>query len=151
MQAMDERTVKRPLTVGHRGASALAPENTLRAFELALEYGLDMVELDVHLSRDGELMVIRDADLACVAGISAGVADLTARELAAVDVGGGHGIPRLVDVLDWARGRLGLYVELKGPRTGATLASLARAGATEGSQLVAGSFVPALVGELLRE
>src|SRR2546427_2026901 len=52
-----------PRTVGHRGASALAPENTLRSIELAIDFGLDLVEVDVYLSRDGELVVIHDEDL----------------------------------------------------------------------------------------
>ena len=46
--------------LGHRGASAYAPENTMPAFELALEQGADGVELDVHLSKDGELVVMHD-------------------------------------------------------------------------------------------
>src|SRR5438105_7325964 len=98
---------RRVVTVGHRGASALAPENTLRAFELAIEHGLDMAELDVHLSRDGQLMVIHDAGLARVAGRAERVADVSADELAAFD------IPRLVEVFALARGKLGIYVELK--------------------------------------
>ena len=139
---------RRPRTVGHRGASALAPENTLRAFEIAIDYGLDLVELDVHLSRDGQLVVIHDPDLGRVAGRSATVAELTARELADLDVGEGHGVPRLVDVFDLARGRLGLYVELKGAGTGAALGELVRSGAADGVELIGGSFEPRLVAEL---
>ena len=145
---MDQCAVNRPRTVGHRGASALAPENTMRAFEIALEHGLDMVELDVHLSRDGELVVIHDADLSRVAGRPAAVADLTARELAVVDVGDGNGVPRLVDVLELARGRLALYVELKGPGTGTALAGLVRTGAADGQEVIAGSVDRRLVEEL---
>lgn len=139
---------RRPRTVGHRGASALAPENTLRAFELAIEHGLHFAELDVHLSRDGQVVVIHDADLTKLAGRAVAVADLTAEELAAVDVGAGQGVPRLVDVFDLARGRLGLYVELKGPGTGAGLGELVRSGAAAGVELIGGSFVPPLVAEL---
>jgi glycerophosphoryl diester phosphodiesterase len=139
---------RRPVTVGHRGASALAPENTLCAFELAIEHGLDMVELDVHLSRDEQLVVIHDADLAAVAGRLTCVADLTAAELADVDVGNGQGVPRLVDVLDLARGRLGVYVELKGAGTGSALGALVKAGAAAGVELIGGSFEPALVAQL---
>jgi glycerophosphoryl diester phosphodiesterase len=130
------------LTVGHRGASALAPENTLRAFELAIAHGLDMCELDVHLSRDGQLVVIHDADLQRVASRPDRVADLTASELAAADV------PRLTDVFDLARGRLGIYVELKGPGTGTALGELLRTGAADGVTVIGGSFLPALVADL---
>src|SRR6266508_1336124 len=100
----------RPRTVGHRGASALAPENTLRAIELAISSRLDMVEVDVHLSRDGEVVVIHDADVQRAARREA-VVRLTADELAAVDLGEGQGVPRLVDVFALARGRIGVYVE----------------------------------------
>jgi glycerophosphoryl diester phosphodiesterase len=138
----------RPRTVGHRGARAQAPENTLRAFELAISGGLDIVELDVHLSRDGELMVIHDAELSRVAGRREAVASLDAAELAAVDLGEGQGVPRLRDVFALARGRIGVYVELKGPRTGAALGALVRSGAAEGVEVISGSFVPPLVAEL---
>src|SRR5215212_9838189 len=98
---------KRPVTVGHRGASALAPENTMRAFEVAMEWGLGMSELDVHLSKDGELMVIHDGDLKRVTGRDGGVGELTAADLARVDVGEGQGVPRLVEVFERVKGRMG--------------------------------------------
>jgi glycerophosphoryl diester phosphodiesterase len=148
---MEQPTAPRapPLrTVGHRGASALAPENTLRAFELAIKHGLDMVELDVHLSRDGQLVVIHDPDLARVGGRHLSVAELTARELAGIDVGDGFGVPRLTDLFELARGRLGLYVELKARRTGAALGELVQNGAAAGVELIGGSFEPDLVAEL---
>jgi glycerophosphoryl diester phosphodiesterase len=138
----------RPRTVGHRGASALAPENTLRAIELAIDFGLDLVEVDVYLSRDGELVVIHDEDLRRVAQRLESVADLTAAELARVDLGQGQGVPSLADVLDLARGRIGIYVELKGARTGAALGRLAGSGAADGVELISGSFDPTLVREL---
>src|SRR5207249_4122923 len=50
----------RPLTVCHRGASALAAENSLDAFRIAMEYGIDFSELDVFVSRDGDLVVTHD-------------------------------------------------------------------------------------------
>jgi glycerophosphoryl diester phosphodiesterase len=138
----------RPRTVGHRGASALAQENTLRAIELAIDFGLDLVEVDVYLSRDGELVVIHDEDLRRVARRPESVADLTAAELARVDLGQGEGVPSLADVLDLARGWIGVYVELKGARTGAALGRLAGSGAADGVELISGSFDPTLVREL---
>lgn len=129
-------------TVGHRGASALALENTLRAFELVIEHGLDMAELDVHLSRDGEVVVIHDADLRRVAGRPERVEDLTAQELKAFDV------PSLREVFELARGRLGIYVELKGAGTGTAVGELLKTGAAEGVAVVGGSFLPELVADL---
>jgi len=127
--------VQRPITVGHRGASALAPENSLRAFELALEYGLDMAELDVHLSQDGELMVVHDADLLRLTGRPLRVADVRASDLRALQ------IPRLLEVVERVGDQLGLYVELKGPGTGAVVAALGL------KNVVVGSFDTSLVAE----
>src|SRR5438034_6998268 len=93
----------RPRTVGHRGASALAPENTLRSIELAIDFGLDLVEVDVYLSRDGELVAIHDEDLKRLARRPESVADLTAAELARVDLGEGQGVPPLREVFALAR------------------------------------------------
>jgi glycerophosphoryl diester phosphodiesterase len=138
----------RPRTVAHRGASALAPENTLRAIELAIDFGLDLVEVDVYLSRDDQVVVIHDADLHRVARRPEAVADLTAAELARVKLGHGQGVPRLIDALDLARGRIGLYVELKGARTGTALGRLVGSGAADGVELISGSFDPGLVQEL---
>jgi glycerophosphoryl diester phosphodiesterase len=116
-----------PLLVCHRGASALAPENTLAAFRVAMEYGIDCSELDVYVSRDGELVVthdpIEDPD--------------QEREL-----------PRLVDVFDLVRGRMGIYVELKGDGTGVALAQLMRSGAARDISVISGSARLELVEEL---
>src|SRR2546428_12797734 len=104
-----------PRTVGHRGASALARETTLRAVQLAIDHGLDLVEVDVHLSRDGEVMVIHDGDLRALARGTERVADLTAAELARVELGAGQSVPRLLAIPPLARGRLGRYLGLQRP------------------------------------
>src|SRR5512138_2530443 len=96
------RASGRPLVLGHRGASADAPENTLAAFRLALEQGADGVELDVRRCRTGEVVVVHDADTSRVAGAPLRVGDASLSELRALDVGGpagarfrGERIPRL--------------------------------------------------------
>lgn len=106
----------RPYVYGHRGASARAPENTLRAFALALDEGADGVELDVRLSRDGVVVVAHDPDLARVArGRTERIADLDASALATVDVGAGERIPTLDEVLDLTLRRgARVNVEVKG-------------------------------------
>jgi len=79
---------RRPLIIGHRGASAVAPENTLAAFARALDDGADGVELDVRLARDGVPVVIHDATLRRT-GLREGiVAEMTSAELGKIDVGG---------------------------------------------------------------
>jgi glycerophosphoryl diester phosphodiesterase len=79
--------MKTPLIIAHRGASAVAPENTIAAFRRAIEVGADGVEFDVRLARDGVPVVIHDSTLERTAGLKRGVSDLTSEELSQIDVG----------------------------------------------------------------
>ncbi len=79
--------IDRPLVFGHRGGSRLAPENTVAAFDRAVAEGVDGLELDVRLSRDGDVVVCHDARLDRTCARSGAVADLSAAELARVDAG----------------------------------------------------------------
>jgi len=106
----------RPFVLGHRGARHAAPENTLRAFELALQEGADGVELDVRLDRSGRAIVLHDAGLERVSG---GIDRRLAHELSAAEIdaaqAGGEPIAVLVDVLAWAEEKEArVNVELKG-------------------------------------
>ncbi|MDD2957402.1 MAG: glycerophosphodiester phosphodiesterase [Lachnospiraceae bacterium] len=74
----------------HRGASGYAPENTLEAFELAVKQNADGIELDVQLSRDGELVVIHDETIERVSGIKGNVRDFTLEQLKALNVNRTH-------------------------------------------------------------
>lgn len=76
-----------PLIIGHRGASAVAPENTTAAFREALAVGADGIEFDVRLTRDGVPVVIHDRTLRRTAGLPHRVADLTWAEISEIDVG----------------------------------------------------------------
>ena len=76
-----------PLIIGHRGASAIAPENTLAAFTRAIQDGADGIEFDVRLSQDGVPVVIHDATLARTGLIDGVVAELSAEVLGKTDVG----------------------------------------------------------------
>ena len=77
----------RPLIIAHRGASALAPENTLAAFQKAIEDGAEGIEFDVRLAKDGVPVVFHDANLYRVGRIEGRVSDFTAEELQTLDVG----------------------------------------------------------------
>jgi glycerophosphoryl diester phosphodiesterase len=110
----------RPLNFAHRGASHQAPANTLAAFQLAAEMGADGLELDVHLSRDGELVVIHDFTLETTTDGQGRVSDWTLPELKQLDAGGwfdarfaGERIPTLQEVIDAVGQRLLLNIELK--------------------------------------
>lgn len=78
---------ERPLFFAHRGGSLLAPENTLAAFERGLSYGADALELDVHLTRDGEMVVFHDSTLERTTDGSGPIAARTLDELRRLDAG----------------------------------------------------------------
>ncbi len=96
-----------PWNVAHRGGAKLAPENSLEAFTKALELEVDAIELDVHLSRDGHLMVIHDETLARTHQHSGKVVEMTLPELLAA------GVPSLAQVLKLVGDRARLIVESK--------------------------------------
>ena len=111
-----------PLNVGHRGTMASAPQNTLAAFRKAVEVGADGVEFDVHLSRDGAVVVIHDYVVDRTTDGTGRVAQKTLAELKALDAGGkfapefaGERIPTLAEVFNLLDGRLLVNVELKAP------------------------------------
>ncbi|GAC1319065.1 MAG: hypothetical protein NVSMB2_14170 [Chloroflexota bacterium] len=116
-----------PISVCHRGASALAPENTLDAFRIAMEHGVDMSELDVYVGADGELIVTHDP---------------------VDDPQDERALPRLREVFELVRGRMGIYVELKGERTGDAFGRLLQARAGDGVEVIVGSAVLELVAEV---
>jgi len=106
--------------VGHRGAEAVAPENTWAALRAGCEAGADLLEIDVQLTRDGEAILYHDFTLYPKLHDPRWVRDLGWEELSGLDVGSRRGaafagerIPRLVEVLEWALGRVGLQVDLK--------------------------------------
>jgi len=103
--------------VGHRGAAGLEPENTLRSFRRALELGVDYVECDVHLTRDGHLVVIHDETLDRTTNGHGRVAEHTLAQIRALDAGLGERVPTLQEVLEAVKGRAGILIELKGPGT----------------------------------
>ncbi|MDQ4036740.1 MAG: glycerophosphodiester phosphodiesterase [Chloroflexota bacterium] len=133
-------------TVGHRGASALAPGNTLLAVQLAISHGLDFVEVDVHLSRDRHLVVHHDAVIMDGNGDQVPITALSAAELSQVPKGSGQSVPRLEEVLELAGGRIGVYVELKALGTGNAMGALLAHRRTN-PELIVGSFSTALVTE----
>ncbi|MGP4088055.1 glycerophosphodiester phosphodiesterase [Streptomyces sp. KR55] len=88
------------LTIGHRGVMGVAPENTLRSFVAAEQAGLDVIELDLHLSKDGALVVLHDTEVDRTTDGTGPVAEKTLAELRALDAGQGERIPVFEEVLD---------------------------------------------------
>ncbi len=119
------------LVVAHRGASVQAPENTMESFRLGAEAGADAIELDVHLTSDGQLAVIHDDTVDRTTDGTGAVATFTLDKLRTLDAGArftaadgstpfagkGLTIPTLEEVLDWLPDDIGLVVEIKARAT----------------------------------
>lgn len=78
--------MKLPLVIGHRGAKGIAPENSLSGFKKAVELGIDGVELDVHLTKDGKLVVIHDMNLKRLTRLKIPIKQITFEELKKYDI-----------------------------------------------------------------
>jgi glycerophosphoryl diester phosphodiesterase len=107
--------------MGHRGAPADEPENTLRSFARALAVGVAAVELDVQLTKDGRLAVIHDETLDRTTNGRGPVRDFTLAELKKLDAGRGEPVPSLEEVFDLVQGKAHLVVELKQPEAAGAL------------------------------
>jgi len=109
------------LVVAHRGGAALAPENTLAAFENALKISVDMVECDVHLSKDGELVVMHDPNVSRTTDGNGQINEMTLAEIkklnAAAKFSSGtfaaQPPPTLGELLDLVKGKTGIQIEIK--------------------------------------
>ncbi|CAM4396847.1 glycerophosphodiester phosphodiesterase [Paenibacillus alkaliterrae] len=111
-----------PSIIAHRGASGYAPENTMAAFELAERLGADFIELDIRMSKDGELVVIHDKTVDRTTNEAGYVHDYTLQELQGMDAGShfhadyaDETIVSLEEVMDRFAGRIGILIEIKDP------------------------------------
>jgi glycerophosphoryl diester phosphodiesterase len=109
--------------IGHRGAKGHASENTLSSFQKALDMNVDGVELDVHLSSDGEIMVIHDETVDRTTNGNGHVNDLSLRELKVLRIGENL-IPTLAEVFDVIDRKCFINVELKGNGTAKPVVAL---------------------------
>ncbi|MFF9914216.1 glycerophosphodiester phosphodiesterase [Streptomyces sp. NPDC013457] len=110
------------LTIGHRGVMGVEPENTLRSFVRAERSGMDVIELDLHLSKDGALVVMHDADVGRTTDGSGPIAEKTLAELRELDAGHGERVPVFEEVLDAVRSPL--QAEIKDVAAARTLAEV---------------------------
>ena len=111
-----------PLKIGHRGASGYRPENTMASYSKAVEMGVDYIEIDIHLSKDGELIVLHDPTLERTTNGKGNVRDQLVSELLELDAGGwfhpeykGARMPLLSEVLDRFLPITGILIEIKHP------------------------------------
>ncbi len=145
--------------VAHRGASHLAPENTMAAVELAWNHGADAVEIDVHLTADGHLVVCHDGNAKRTAGRELAIRKSTLAELQALDFGAwkgpewvGQKIPRFEDVLKTIPENRRLFVEVKvGPEAVPVLKQAVEASGKQPSQVVVISFNAAVIAAAKRQ
>ena len=126
---------QRPAIVGHRGASAHAPENTLLAFRRAIEDGAQLLECDVHLSADGQVVVMHDETIDRTAAADSplrtgAIGDLTRAELDTVLLDQGERVPSLAELLEMTT--VPVFIEVK-------VAAAAKAVADQLRELPAGS------------
>ncbi|MBI2501862.1 MAG: glycerophosphodiester phosphodiesterase [Candidatus Latescibacteria bacterium] len=145
-----------PVRIAHRGASGagLAPENTLAAFEQAIQLGVDLIELDVQQSGDGRLVVIHDATLDRTTDLSGPVAEKSLAEIRRGDAGSwfspsfrGERVPLLEEVFDLARRRVLTLVEIKGRHIAERVLQVVEEMGAE-DQVVVQSFAPQTVRRL---
>ena len=101
------------IIMGHRGAAALEPENTLLSIGRAMEIGVNAVEIDVRLSKDKEIVVIHDSTVDRTTDGTGPVCSLTLDELKKLDAGKGQRIPTLQEVIDFIDKKVELVIELK--------------------------------------
>jgi len=102
------------IKIGHRGASGYEPENTLISFEKAIDLNADGIELDVHLSSDGELVVIHDETIDRTTNGKGAVNKLSLKELKVFQIDNSQEIPTLIEVFDLVNQRCFINIELKG-------------------------------------
>ena len=108
------------IKIGHRGAAGLAPENTKAGFKKAIELGLDMIELDIQLTKDNQIVVVHDYNLERIAGVSSKINELTLKQLKEIDIGSYFGdqfsdqrIMTLKEVISVVKTKLMLNIEIK--------------------------------------
>jgi glycerophosphoryl diester phosphodiesterase len=106
----------RPITVGHRGTSVMADENTMAAYAAAWEQGLDVFELDPKLTADGIYVIMHDETVDRTTNGHGKVADLTLAEIKQLRTTSGQEVPTFKEALDFAAAKgMGVYLDLKSP------------------------------------
>jgi len=112
----------KPIKIGHRGASGYCPENTMASYQKAIELGVDYIEIDIHMSKDGKLIVHHDPQLERTTNGKGLLKDYTSDQLIKMDAGSWFNpdfcherIPLLTEVLDKFLPQAGILIEIKHP------------------------------------
>jgi len=139
----------RPLVIAHRGNSGVAPANTLIAIRQAIELGVDMIEIDVNLTKDDIPILIHDESVEHTTNGKGSVSSFTLAELKQLDAGSwkakefaGERIPTLAEALDVAKGRVYLAVDLKNERAIPEMLKIIQRAGMKNDVVICGCDVP---------
>ena len=111
----------KPQVIGHRGAMGHETENTIASIKKAMDFGVDMIEIDVFKIASGEIVVFHDDQVERLTDGSGNIEDYSLEEMNQLTLVGGHKIPLLQEVLDLMDNRTALNIELKGADTAGTV------------------------------
>ncbi len=118
--------LRKPFVVAHRGASALEPENTISAVRKAIELGFDMIEVDIRLSKDGEVVLMHDSRVDRVTDGKGEVRSLGLEEIRRLKVKGREKVALLRDIMEITRGKAALLLDIKDPDAALEALNLAK-------------------------
>ena len=106
------------LIMAHRGASSIAPENTLKAFQKAIELNADYIEFDIYKSKDGEFVIWHDIAFSQKDGETSFIKDMILANLKKIDIGEGETFTTLQELIELTKGKIGLNCEIKAQNIG---------------------------------
>ncbi|MFX1394518.1 MAG: glycerophosphodiester phosphodiesterase [Promethearchaeota archaeon] len=127
---------KKVIIIGHRGANKIAPENTLKSFQKAIDLGADYIEFDIHKSKDGEIVVIHDSNTFATTGHEGLINRMTLEELKKLDCGDGEQIPTLRETIKLVKNKIGLQIEIKAKGIADHLVAILREEELIGSSII---------------
>jgi glycerophosphoryl diester phosphodiesterase len=136
--------VRSVVVIAHRGEHLHHPENTMSAFAEAVRVGADYVEVDVRTTADGVLVLMHDAQVNRTTNGTGDVAKMTFSEVRALDAGNGARVPTFDEVLEYARGRIGVYVDVKQVSAGALVEHIVGHGMTDDVVIYSGGISKAV-------
>lgn len=134
--------------IGHRGAAGHAPENTILSFQKAIDLKCDRAELDVQLSKDGELIVFHDPEVSRVTNGSGFINEMNFKQLRELYLSNNQKIPTLQEVIDLCKGKINLQIELKAPGTPKVVDYILKKNGISEEEVVITSFHQELLKEI---
>lgn len=129
------------LKIAHRGASGYAPENTLAAFKKAIELGADMIELDVHLTKDQELVVMHDETVNRTTDGKGKISKKILTEIKKLLINGHERVPTLQEVINLVKGQCRLNIEIKNKGAAKNVLEIIKKNCVEQTTMVSSNYL----------